>query len=95
MQAVHAAEVLRPNADPSAHPGGDGHVDDADDADSAAGTADVDADVEVLPGIRAVPVAGHTPSSHLIPLDSQGQRLIFGGTCWSTRGSSATPASTS
>ncbi len=33
----------------------------------------------MLPGIGAVPVAGHTPASHLITSSAQGQRLIYRG----------------
>lgn len=73
MEAAHAAGILRPYPGPAARLDGD------DATHGAASLVGADAGSEVLPGVRAVPVPGHTPGSHLITLNSDGRRLIFLG----------------
>ncbi|MBB2903215.1 glyoxylase-like metal-dependent hydrolase (beta-lactamase superfamily II) [Kineococcus radiotolerans] len=84
MEAAHAAGILRPYPSPPARLEGDAIHDATHDAaphpvDCAASLVGAEAGSEVFPGVRAVPVPGHTPGSHLITLNSDGRRLIFLG----------------
>jgi glyoxylase-like metal-dependent hydrolase (beta-lactamase superfamily II) len=77
---AHAAEVAF-WSDAARGPGGDPHLEAAREAIRLFGTRlrPFEHDAEILPGVRTVDAAGHTPGHTAILLESQGDRLLCVG----------------
>ena len=79
---AHVAEVAFWSG--AAHPAADPHVASAREAIRLFGSRlrAFEHDAEILPGVRTIAAAGHTPGHTAILLESQGERLLCTGDCF-------------
>jgi glyoxylase-like metal-dependent hydrolase (beta-lactamase superfamily II) len=79
---AHAAEVAFWSD--AAHPAADPHLESALEAIRLFGDRlrAFEHDAEILPNVRTIAAAGHTPGHTAILLESQGERLLCAGDCF-------------
>jgi len=79
---AHAAEVAFWSG--AAHPAADPHLESAREAIRLFGTRlrAFEHDAEILPNVRTIAAAGHTPGHTAILLESRGERLLCTGDCF-------------